>query len=53
MPRQARSYRHEVTDRAVEEGYLTAESGRQWLRHLTTQPFFASVTLYILTAGAG
>ncbi len=42
-----------VTDRAVEEGYLTAESGRQWLRHLTTEPFFASVTLYILTAGAG
>jgi hypothetical protein len=42
-----------VTDRAVEDGYLTAESGRQWLRHLTTEPFFASVTLYILTAGAG
>ena len=42
-----------VTDRAVEEGYLTAESGRQWLHHLTTEPFFASVTLYILTAGAG
>jgi ubiquinone/menaquinone biosynthesis C-methylase UbiE len=42
-----------VTDRAVADGYLTAESARQWLHHLTTQPFFASVTLYILTAGAG
>jgi hypothetical protein len=42
-----------VTDRAVEEGCLTAESGRQWLRHLTTGPFFASVTLNILTTGAG
>jgi hypothetical protein len=42
-----------VTDRAVAGGYLTEESAGQWLRHLTTQPFFASVTLYILTAGAG
>lgn len=42
-----------VTDRAVEDGYLTVESGRQWLSYLTSQPFFASVTLYILTAGAG
>jgi len=42
-----------VTDRAVGDGYLTAESARQWLSHLTTQPFFASLTLYILTAGAG
>jgi hypothetical protein len=40
-------------DRAVADGYLAAESARKWLRHLTTQPFFAAVTLYILTAGAG
>ncbi|HEV8222541.1 MAG TPA: hypothetical protein VGQ05_19905 [Streptosporangiaceae bacterium] len=43
----------DVVDRAVADGYLAAESARKWLRHLTTQPFFAAVTLYILTAGAG
>lgn len=42
-----------VTDRAVGEGYLPAESGREWQHHLVTEPFFASVTLYVLTAGAG
>ena len=28
------------------------KSGRRWLHHLTTGPFSAPVTLYILTAGA-
>jgi hypothetical protein len=42
-----------VTDRAVEEGCLNAESGRQWLRHLTPVPFFDSFMLNILTTGAG
>lgn len=39
-----------VTDRAVRAQYLTPESASQWLSHLAEQPFFASATLYIVTA---
>ena len=42
-----------VTGRAVAAGYLTQESAGQWLDHLATQPFFASTTLFIITATAG
>jgi ubiquinone/menaquinone biosynthesis C-methylase UbiE len=39
-----------VTDRAVRAEYLTPESASQWLSHLAEQPFFASTTLYVVTA---
>ena len=39
-----------VTDRAVATGYLTARSAEEFLDHLATQPFFASTTLFIVTA---
>ena len=32
--------------------YLTQDSADQWLEHLATQPFFASMTLFITTATA-
>lgn len=41
-----------VTGRAVDAQYLTRESASQWLTYLATQPFFASATLYIITATA-
>jgi ubiquinone/menaquinone biosynthesis C-methylase UbiE len=41
-----------VTGRAVAAGYLTQDSAGQWLDHLATQPFFASTTLFIITATA-
>jgi ubiquinone/menaquinone biosynthesis C-methylase UbiE len=41
-----------VTSRAVEAEYLTADSADRWLTHLATQPFFASATLFIVTATA-
>jgi ubiquinone/menaquinone biosynthesis C-methylase UbiE len=39
-----------VTGRAVSAGYLTEETAGQWLDHLAGQPFFASLTLFIVTA---
>jgi ubiquinone/menaquinone biosynthesis C-methylase UbiE len=41
-----------VTGRAVAAGYLTQDAADQWLRYLSTQPFFASVTMFLLTATA-
>lgn len=41
-----------VTRRAVDAGYLAQEAADQWLAHLAAQPFFASATLYIVTATA-
>jgi hypothetical protein len=43
---------HRVTGRAVTAGYLTKGAAGQWLDHLATQPFFASTTLFIVTATA-
>lgn len=39
-----------VTDRAVTAGYLTARSADAFLDHLASQPFFASMTSFIVTA---
>lgn len=39
-----------VTDRAVDAGYLSAQDGAAWLTHLTTEPLFASVTLFVTLA---
>lgn len=39
-----------VTRRAVDAQYLTEDAASQWLAHLAAQPFFASATLYIVTA---
>jgi ubiquinone/menaquinone biosynthesis C-methylase UbiE len=41
-----------VTGRAVDARYLTREAADQWLTYLATQPFFASATLYLVTATA-
>jgi ubiquinone/menaquinone biosynthesis C-methylase UbiE len=41
-----------VTSRAVDAQYLTPDSADQWLSYLATEPFFASATLYIITATA-
>ena len=41
-----------VTERAVSARYLGPESGREWLDHLAGQPFFASMTLFIVAATA-
>jgi ubiquinone/menaquinone biosynthesis C-methylase UbiE len=38
------------TERAVAAGYLTRRQADGWLRHLAEQPFFAAVTLYVVTA---
>ncbi|MCW5953064.1 MAG: methyltransferase domain-containing protein [Propionibacteriaceae bacterium] len=38
------------TERAVSAGYLSAAASRRWLDHLATEPFFASVTLYVVVA---
>ncbi|MFI2210605.1 methyltransferase domain-containing protein [Streptomyces sp. NPDC020141] len=40
------------TERAVADGYLTEDAGREWLDHLATGPFFAAVTLYVVVAEA-
>ncbi len=39
-----------VTDRAVKAGYLSAHAGTAWLTHLTTEPLFISVTLFLTLA---
>jgi ubiquinone/menaquinone biosynthesis C-methylase UbiE len=41
-----------VTGRAVEGRYLAQDSADQWLEYLATQPFFASATIFIITATA-
>ena len=38
-----------VTERAVAAGYLTSEQGRSWLDHLEVEPFFAAISLFIVT----
>ncbi|MFJ4654168.1 methyltransferase domain-containing protein [Nocardia sp. NPDC088792] len=38
-----------VCARAVDAGYLARAAADNWLRGLTTEPFFASVTLFIVT----
>jgi ubiquinone/menaquinone biosynthesis C-methylase UbiE len=40
-----------VTDRTVAAGYLSSRQADQWLTHLRTGPFFASVTLFVTLAG--
>ena len=39
-----------VTARAVDAGYLSADAGRSWLDHLRSNPFFASVSLFVTVA---
>lgn len=39
-----------VTERAVAAGYLTSEQGQSWIDQLTAELFFASVTLFVVTA---
>jgi ubiquinone/menaquinone biosynthesis C-methylase UbiE len=39
-----------TTQRALAAGYLTEEAARRWLDHLSTGPFLAAVTLYIVVA---
>ncbi|HET9895600.1 MAG TPA: methyltransferase domain-containing protein [Streptosporangiaceae bacterium] len=39
-----------VSERAVQAGYLTADSAGLFLEHLATRPFFASMTLFIVVA---
>ena len=39
-----------TTQRATAAGYLTEEAARRWLHHLSTGPFLAAVTLYIVVA---
>ena len=39
-----------VARRAVEAGYLRERAGARWTEHLGTQPFFASVTLFVVVA---
>ncbi|MFE4465205.1 methyltransferase domain-containing protein [Oerskovia sp. NPDC056781] len=39
-----------VARRAVEAGYLHERAEARWTEHLTTQPFFASVTLFVVVA---
>lgn len=38
------------TERAVSADYLSVAASRGWLDHLKTEPFFASVTLYVVVA---
>ncbi len=38
------------TERAVAASYLTRRQADGWLRYLAQQPFFAAVTLYVVTA---
>ncbi|MFF1905116.1 methyltransferase domain-containing protein [Kitasatospora sp. NPDC058218] len=39
-----------TTRRATAAGYLTEEGARRWLDHLSTGPFLATVTFYIVVA---
>lgn len=39
-----------VTERAVDHQYLSADDAQAWLTYLATQPFFASVTLFVTVA---
>ncbi|MCX5166656.1 methyltransferase domain-containing protein [Streptomyces antibioticus] len=39
-----------TTQRAVAAGYLTEDAARHWLDHLSTGPFLAAVTFYIVVA---
>jgi ubiquinone/menaquinone biosynthesis C-methylase UbiE len=39
-----------VTERATSDGYLSQEQARQWLDRLATEPFFASMTLFVMVA---
>jgi ubiquinone/menaquinone biosynthesis C-methylase UbiE len=41
-----------TTQRAMAAGYLTEEAARRWLDHLSTGPFLAAVTFYIVVAEA-
>jgi ubiquinone/menaquinone biosynthesis C-methylase UbiE len=41
-----------VTSRAVAAQYLSADSASEWLAYLASQSFFASMTLFIVTAAA-
>ncbi|WP_432948928.1 methyltransferase domain-containing protein [Kribbella sp. CA-253562] len=41
---------HRNTERAVEAGYLSAKAAEAWLDHLSTGPFLATVTLYVVVA---
>jgi ubiquinone/menaquinone biosynthesis C-methylase UbiE len=41
-----------VTQRAVAAGYLAEEPADEFLSHLAEQPFFASTTLFVVTATA-
>ncbi|MGI8679760.1 MAG: methyltransferase domain-containing protein [Jatrophihabitans sp.] len=36
-----------VTDRAIAAGYLDKTGAKEWLQHLQTAPFFASVSLFV------
>lgn len=39
-----------TTQRATAAGYLTEEAARRWLDHLSTGPFLATVTFYVVVA---
>ena len=39
-----------VTARAVEAGYLSPAVAEEWLHHLVTEPFLASLTLFVTVA---
>ncbi|MFF4180946.1 methyltransferase domain-containing protein [Streptomyces sp. NPDC001750] len=39
-----------TTQRAMAAGYLTEEAAGRWLEHLSTGPFLAAVTFYIVVA---
>jgi hypothetical protein len=39
-----------VTERAVTASYVTSDQAHKWLRHLESEPFFSSATLFIVTA---
>ena len=41
-----------VTEGAVVAGHLSSDQGRSWLQHLDAEPFFASITLFVVTAQA-
>ncbi|MFF1920090.1 methyltransferase domain-containing protein [Streptomyces sp. NPDC058221] len=38
------------TERAVAAGYLPAQAAQEWLQHLASGPFLATVTLYVVVA---
>lgn len=39
-----------MTRRAVEAAYMSAAEGDEWLRYLSTERFFASVSLFVTLA---